>query len=49
MKLRIIDVLLGLVFLLMVIFLAYKYFIDPSKLDVLKESLNYISYFLNLH
>ncbi|HHV75421.1 MAG TPA: hypothetical protein GXX41_12470 [Thermoanaerobacterium sp.] len=49
MKSRIADSLLGLLFLVTVTFLAYKYFKDPSKLDALKESLNYISYFFDFH
>lgn len=42
MKSKILDVLLGLLFLVIMTILAYKYFKDPSKLDVLKEAINYI-------
>lgn len=46
MKLRIVDNLLGLLFLIMVTFLAFRYFKDTSKFDVLKEALNFISHIL---
>ncbi|MDE4542849.1 hypothetical protein [Thermoanaerobacterium sp. R66] len=39
---KILDAFFGLLFLVMVTLLAYKYFKDPSKLDILKESINYI-------